>query len=74
VTLSVEDEPLRRLSKATRVAIPKGAVLELRTGGGGGFGLATERAASDVLADVRDGYLSEQRARSDYPHAFATAV
>ena len=27
-------------------------------------------APAAVLADVREGYLSEERARLDYPHAF----
>jgi N-methylhydantoinase B len=57
-------------SKATRVAVPKGAIVHLHTGGGGGYGPAAERDAAAVLADVRDGYISEAYARTHYPHAF----
>jgi N-methylhydantoinase B len=57
-------------AKTTRLRAPAGSVLELRTGGGGGFGDPGRRRADAVHADVREGYLSEERARSDYPHAF----
>jgi N-methylhydantoinase B len=70
VSIEVPGEPIRFLSKATRVTVPKGSVLELRTGGGGGFGDPAERPVEAVHADLRDGYLSEQRARRDYTHAF----
>ena len=56
-------------AKATRLAAPAGSVLELRTGGGGGFGDPAHRDPAAVAADVREGYVSEQRARIDYPHA-----
>jgi N-methylhydantoinase B len=57
-------------AKATRLAAPRGSLLQLRTGGGGGFGDPGARDPAAVLADVREGYLSEERARLDYPHAF----
>lgn len=57
-------------NKATRVPLPAGAVVHLHTGGGGGYGDPAQRDADAVHADVRDGYLSEARARADYPHAF----
>jgi N-methylhydantoinase B len=57
-------------AKATRLAAPAGSVLELRTGGGGGFGDPGRRDPAAVAADVREGYVSEERALSDYPHAF----
>jgi N-methylhydantoinase B len=70
VSLEVPHAPIRWLSKATRVPMPKGAVLELCTGGGGGFGDQTQRPVEAVRDDIRDGYLSKERARVDYPHAF----
>jgi N-methylhydantoinase B len=57
-------------AKATRLGAPADSVLELRTGGGGGFGARDRRDPDAVAADVREGYVSDERARSDYPHAF----
>jgi N-methylhydantoinase B len=57
-------------NKATRVVLRKGSVVHLHTGGGGGYGAPSERDPDAVHADVRDGYLTEARARADYPHAF----
>ena len=57
-------------SKATRLRLPEGAVVHLHTGGGGGFGPPSERDPEAVMADVADGYVTEARARTDYPHAF----
>jgi N-methylhydantoinase B len=59
--------------KATRLAAPMGSLLELRTGGGGGYGPPSERAAEAVLADVREGYVTEEQARRHYPHVFGSA-
>jgi N-methylhydantoinase B len=57
-------------AKATRLRTAAGSVLELRTGGGGGFGDPARRSSDAVAADVREGYVSQERARRDYPHAF----
>lgn len=43
-----------------------GDVFRLDTPGGGGFGDALERDPELVLADVREGYVSEESAASDY--------
>jgi N-methylhydantoinase B len=64
------DGARRPLSKATRVGVAEGAVVELRTGGGGGYGPPRERSAEAVHADLREGYVSQALARRDYPHAF----
>jgi N-methylhydantoinase B len=69
-TLVLPDGTRQVLGKKTRVRVPKGAVLEIRTGGGGGHGDPAERDPSVVHDDVRDGYVSEEAARRDYPHAF----
>lgn len=49
---------------------PAGTVVEVRSGGGGGWGPPAERDVAAVHADVRAEYLSEEQARSAYPHAF----
>jgi N-methylhydantoinase B len=57
-------------SKVTRLHVPAGGVMEMETGGGGGYGPPSERDPAAVHADIREGYVSEERARRDYPHAF----
>ncbi len=68
--LLLPDGSLRRFGKITRLHCPKGSTLRLHTGGGGGYGPAAERDPAAVLADLQEGYVSEARARTDYPHAF----
>ena len=43
-----------------------GSVVELNTGGGGGYGNPLEREPERVRADVLDGYVSREAAASDY--------
>jgi N-methylhydantoinase B len=61
-------EPLR--GKNTRLHLPKGSTVELYNGGGGGYGSPSDRDPDAVHADIREGYVSEDAARRDYPHAF----
>jgi N-methylhydantoinase B len=70
VAVELPDGTRTPYSKATRVPLPKDAVVHLSTGGGGGYGPAAERDPEAVRADVRDGYISEAHARAHYPHAF----
>ena len=58
------------VAKATGLRIPKGATFEVHCGGGGGYGPPSERDPERVLADVREGYVTEAEARRHYPHAF----
>jgi N-methylhydantoinase B len=46
--------------------LPAGSIVELRTGGGGGFGDARERDAERVRADVHDGFVTAEAAKRDY--------
>jgi N-methylhydantoinase B len=59
------------VAKATRLTVPRGATIELHTGGGGGFGPAVERNPEAVRADLREGYITEEHARRHYSHALA---
>jgi N-methylhydantoinase B len=63
-----ERRPLR--GKNTRLHLPKGSTVELYNGGGGGYGAPSERDPDAVRADIREGYVTEEQARRDYPHAF----
>jgi len=71
VALRLGDGSRSRFGKATRLLVPKGATLELFTGGGGGYASPGERVAAAVHADLREGYITEAHARRWYPHAFA---
>jgi N-methylhydantoinase B len=59
------------LAKTSAFRVPEGSVIEIAVGGGGGYGPPSERDPEAVLADLVDGYVSEEAARRDYPHAFA---
>jgi N-methylhydantoinase B len=68
------DGTVTEYQKVTGLKVPAGSVVEVHTGGGGGFGPASEREVEAVLHDVREGYISEEAARADYPHAFEPAA
>jgi N-methylhydantoinase B len=59
-----EDE--RHMLKVNAHSVARGSVVELRTGGGGGFGEPLERDPERVRADVRDGYVTLDAAARDY--------
>jgi N-methylhydantoinase B len=59
-----EDE--RHMLKANAHPLAPGSVVELRTGGGGGFGNPLERDPELVQEDVRNGYVSLEAAARDY--------
>ena len=52
--------------KATRLVLKRGDVIRGSSGGGGGFGEASERDPELVRTDVRDGQLSAEAARERY--------
>ena len=54
------------------MALRKGDVLTIRTGGGGGYGDASRRSRAAVERDLADGLVGPERAARDYP-AFAAA-
>ena len=54
------------LSRFGDQRLKAGDVLRVERPRGGGVGAAFERSPGDVLDDVRPGYLSVERARSDY--------
>jgi N-methylhydantoinase B len=53
-------------AKVFGVRIKKGDAYVMRSGGGGGFGTPLERDPDLVLADVRQGYVSPEAARTSY--------
>lgn len=67
--VELPDGTRRDLTKQTRLEMPAGSLLELRSGGGGGFGHPAERAVEDVARDVAAGYVTAEAATATYPHA-----
>ena len=67
ITLTYPDGT-RRQPKTKEIVrgIPQGTVFRQIAGGGGGYGDPIERPAELVLADVRNGLISIEAARSDY--------
>jgi N-methylhydantoinase B len=60
------------LSKDQNISLKAGDVIRVRTPGGGGFGLPSDREPSLVERDVARGYFSEQQAASQYDVVFAS--
>jgi len=58
-----DDAPL---GKSSQVMLAHGDRIRMRFPGGGGFGDPRQRAPEAVLADVRSGFVSLERAREDY--------
>jgi N-methylhydantoinase B len=60
----------RLLKKANHLPIPAGTVVRCYTAGGGGYGPPWERDPQRVLDDLRDGYISRDKAERDYGVCF----
>jgi len=58
----------------TRQSLPPGTEVTLELPGGGGYGPPAARDPALVLEDVRGGYVSVERARSDYGVAIDPAL
>ena len=55
-----------RYAFATNVVVNTGDVIRVVTGNGGGFGDPKKRTKEDIARDLRDGYLTPERAREIY--------
>lgn len=53
-------------SKADKAALAAGDAIHIETPGGGGFGDPRRRSRDDVAADLRQGLVSEETARTHY--------
>jgi N-methylhydantoinase B len=62
------DGAVHNVPKTTRFVVPKDGVLELATGGGGGYGSPANRPPAAVLRDLEAGYISRAFAAKHYPH------
>jgi N-methylhydantoinase B len=68
-TVIYADGSTADIPKTTRYLVPKGAVLKLTTGGGGGYGKPGMRESDAVRRDLKAGYISPEFAALHYPHA-----
>ena len=58
--------PSETPGKVAGFRLRRGDVVSLRSSGGGGWGDPLDRDPDEVLADVRDGYLTPEAARRDF--------
>jgi N-methylhydantoinase B/oxoprolinase/acetone carboxylase alpha subunit len=65
---------VRCAGKFTNVHLPSGSLLELRVGGGGGFGPASEREEHAIAVDLLEGFLDEEYVRRHYPRQASDAL
>jgi N-methylhydantoinase B len=65
------DGRVEHYTKVTGLRVPAGSVIELSTGGGGGYGLAEDRSRGAVLDDLAEGLITAEEALLAYPHVFS---
>jgi N-methylhydantoinase B len=67
-TLHFPDGPSYRPrpKEVVRVPVPRGTIVERHSGGGGGFGNPHERPVEKVAEDLRNGFISLEKAEKDY--------
>jgi len=61
-----DEDAERYFGKVTRLAIPKDTVVEMQTGGGGGYGDPARRPTEIVNRDLEEGYVSPGFAARHY--------
>lgn len=66
MTVTFPDGTVHQWGSKEIIAMPSGTRVESLLGGGAGYGDPYKRPAEKVLAEVRDGILSIEKARSDY--------
>jgi N-methylhydantoinase B len=55
-----------RPKEVIRIPVPHGTIVERHSGGGGGFGHPHERPIEKVAEDLRNGFISPEKAEKDY--------
>lgn len=57
-----------RFSRTSRYTLNKGDLIRLVTGNGGGWGNPAKRPKDKVIADIKNGYITQAQAKKLYPH------
>jgi N-methylhydantoinase B len=68
LTIEYPDGTVTPYALRTRIPVPKGAVVHLRTGSGGGYGDPGRRSPVAVHADLDEGYITPEHAATYYRH------
>jgi N-methylhydantoinase B len=68
--IRLPDGTTNTFGKVTAMKAPKGSVVTVRSGGGGGYGPAQNRDRLAILADIRKGLMTEEFARKHFAQAF----
>lgn len=71
ILLNYPDGRVQQVFKGDDIPTPRGTIVDVRSGGGGGWGPPSERSTAAIEHDLREGYITEEASRQDYPHAFA---
>lgn len=66
VVISTPDGEKLHILKTNRMPLPDGTVVKTHTGGGGGYGRATERDPARVREDVLEGYVTVEGASDQF--------
>jgi N-methylhydantoinase B len=66
VAVNPDRDDERHMLKVNALPLAAGSVVDMRTGGGGGFGNPRERDPDRVRADVADGFVTVEAAERDY--------
>ena len=68
-TLTYPDGTVVVKNKVNAWILPAGTRVVVETGGGGGFGKATDRSRADIERDLREGYITKQAAAERYGYS-----
>jgi len=64
----------RNFGREPDIALKRGDLVRIITGGGGGWGEAGAREAESVRRDVENGYITKEEAKSRYGFEERVAV
>jgi N-methylhydantoinase B/oxoprolinase/acetone carboxylase alpha subunit len=65
---------VRCAGKFTNVHLDDGAMLELKVGGGGGYGPADERSPMLIARDLLEGFVDEEYVERNHPAQLSEAL